>query len=192
MITVRNIGLKKSTSKAELRRYLRVRGLGDTTHLGDPPAVYPKGAHEGDRVEIKANLCCTSEWPMGDCEGYVKFIRDGEETRIPSTYFKIPNKACRWSPTYSFTMSNHDEIITIEPWEHDPANPDDKGDSVDIFIEYIPPGEPVPGRDPLDSLIIWFESKRPKCPIGLLEGFFSGAANFIIRVTPEIPILPGS
>ena len=194
-LTVRDVGLLKSSSiggqsKKELRILAREYGL-DSTHLGEPPATYPKGAHEGDKVSIKANLCCSAGlWQ--DCEGYVKFIREGVETRIPADgHYDIPKGSCRWSPTYTFIMPGYDEIITIEPWEHDPVNPDDRGGPVDITIKYVPPGEALPGKDPLDAFIIWFESTRPKCFIPPLESLISGGATFIIKVTPKIPLLPG-
>lgn len=192
LVTSRNVGLtkaKEKLSKRELRIKARELG-GDTTHLGDPPATYPEGAHEGDRVSIRANLCC-SAWPGMNCEGYVKFVMDGVATRVPSTSYSIPRNACRWSPEYHFTMPNYDVIVTIEPWEEDPWNPDDKGDSVDIFIKYLKPEESPPSKDPLDTVIIWFETVRPRCPLSPLEALVSGTANLVIRITPKIPILPG-
>jgi len=194
-IKPREVGLSRVTpsglSKTELRRYLKVRGLGDLTHLGEPPAIYPEAAYEGDRVSIKANLCCTTLFPWEHCEGYVKFIKDGIETRVPPTSFSIPKSTCRWSPEYSFIMPVHDVIVTVEPWEEDPLNPDDRGESVDIVIKYLEPGEAPPTKDPLDSLIIWFETVRPRCFIGPLESLISGTATFIVKITPRIPILPG-
>lgn len=190
IIQVREVGLTGGKSKAALRVEARRLG-GDTTHLGDPPATYPTGAHEGDKVSVRANLCCTAD-PLTDCEGYVKFIVDGVEYRIPETapYYDIPRNSCRWSPAHSFTMPAHDVIVTIEPWESDVwPNPDDKGDSADIVIKYVAPDEPLPSRDPLDTLILWVESVRPKAP-GPLESVVSGTANLIIRITPPIPILP--
>lgn len=186
IIQVREVGLTKA-SKAALREEVRDFG-GDLTHLGDPPANYPAAAHEGDKVSITANLCCEA-WPGMNCEGYAKFIKDGVATRIPETSYSIPRNACRWSPPYTFIMPDHDVVVTVEAWEKDPLNPDDKNGSVDVFIKYAAPDEPLPSRDPLDTLILWVESVRPKAP-GPLESVVSGAANLIIRITPPIPILP--
>jgi len=188
VLTQRELGLI-GKSKSELRAIAREMAGADTTHLGDPPAIYPEAAHEGDRVTVVAKLCCSAPWLQG-CEGYAKFIMDGVEHRIPSMSYSIPRNACRWTPGFTFTMPDHDVTITIEPWEEDFANPDDKGDPVDITIRYLRPDEHIT-KDPLDSLIFWFESKRPVCPIGPLESLVSGTANFVIKITPDIPILPG-
>lgn len=112
------------------------RLLGEYTEVEKVDA--PEKARAGSNVSVKATLYCHASWLL-NCEAYAKFIRHdtGQVVRVPpseGSSCKIDRNKSAMFVMPTFKMPNEDLTVTVEPWEEDPWNPDDKGTPVDTTI----------------------------------------------------------